>query len=58
MFGLSFWHILLIVLVLLLLFGRGRLSSVMGDVGRGLSRYRREMSNSEKPPERDPRADG
>ena len=35
MFGLSIWHILIIGLVLLVLFG-GRISNAMGEVGRSI----------------------
>ena len=34
------FQILVIVLVLVLLFGRGRLSGVMGDVGKGVKDFR------------------
>jgi len=35
MFGLSIWHVLIIGLVLLLLFG-GRISDAMGQAGRSI----------------------
>ena len=37
MFGLSMWHILIIGLVLLVLFG-GRISNAMGEVGRSIGK--------------------
>jgi len=30
--GLSFWHIIIVVIVVVLLFGRGKISDLMGDV--------------------------
>ena len=37
MFGLSIWHILIIGVVLLVLFG-GRISDAMGEVGRSIGK--------------------
>ena len=34
--GISVWQILLILLVVLILFGAGRLPRVMGDIGKGV----------------------
>lgn len=42
--ALSIWHWVIVLLIILILFGRGRISSLMGDMGRGISRFRREMS--------------
>jgi sec-independent protein translocase protein TatA len=38
--GMSFWHLLLIVIVVFVFFGAGRLPSVMGDVGKGIRSLR------------------
>lgn len=38
--GMSFWHLLLIVIVVFIFFGAGRLPSVMGDVGKGIRSLR------------------
>ena len=34
--GLSFWHMLLILIVVFVIFGAGKLPKVMGDVGKGI----------------------
>ena len=34
--GLSFWHMVILLLVVVLLFGRGKISDVMGDVAKGI----------------------
>ncbi len=34
--GMSIWHLLLILIVVMILFGAGKLPQVMGDVGRGI----------------------
>lgn len=46
------WQQLLIVLVLVLVLfgGRGRISSLMGDFGRGLSSFRRGLKEDEDAP--------
>ena len=36
MFGLSWWHILLVLVVFVLLFGTGQISGLVGDVAKGL----------------------
>ncbi len=38
--GLSFGHILLVLVVVLVLFGAGKLPSVMGDLGKGLRNFK------------------
>ncbi|HWA02876.1 MAG TPA: twin-arginine translocase TatA/TatE family subunit [Rhizomicrobium sp.] len=44
--GLSIWHILLFAAVALLLFGgRGRISDMMGDLGKGISSFRKGLAN-------------
>jgi sec-independent protein translocase protein TatA len=45
--GLSFWHILIIALLALLLFGRGRISDLMGDVAKGIKSFRKGLSEDE-----------
>ncbi len=43
--SLSIWHWTIVLLIILILFGRGRISSLMGDLGRGIGRFRHEMSS-------------
>lgn len=40
---LSIWHWLIVVLVAMIFFGRGRISALMGDVGKGIRSLRREL---------------
>ena len=52
--GLSIWHWLVVGIVILLLFGKGRFSDMMGDVAKGLKSFKKgladdEDSNSAKP---------
>jgi sec-independent protein translocase protein TatA len=48
--GLSFPHILLLVLVVVLLFGGGRISGVMGDVAKGIKSFKKGMSDDDEAP--------
>ncbi|HKR18139.1 twin-arginine translocase TatA/TatE family subunit [Rhizorhapis sp.] len=55
--GLSIWHWLVVGIVILLLFGKGRFSDMMGDVAKGLKSFKKgladdEDSNSAKPASR------
>ena len=40
--GLSFWHILVVLIVVVLLFGvgKGKIPAIMGDIGKGLRSFR------------------
>ena len=49
--GLSFWHILLLALVVLVLFGgRGRFSDIMGDFAKGIKSFKKGLSEDEDKP--------
>jgi len=47
--GLSIWHILVIGILFVLLFGRGKISEVMGDVAKGIKNFRQGMADDPKP---------
>lgn len=48
--GLSIWHWLIVLVVaLLLLGGRGRVSSMMGDLGKGIKSFKQSMAEEEAP---------
>lgn len=56
--GISFVHILLVLLVILVLFGAGKLPSVMGDLGKGLRNFKDGLKSSdEKNPDDKHKAD-
>jgi sec-independent protein translocase protein TatA len=38
--GFSFGHILIVLLIVLVLFGAGKLPAVMGDLGKGLRNFK------------------
>ena len=45
--GFSIWHILIFAIILLLLFGGNRFSSMMGDVAKGLKSFKQGMADEE-----------
>jgi len=47
--GLSFPHLLLLALVVLVLFGRGRISEMMGDFGKGIKSFKQGMADESQP---------
>tara|TARA_B100000579_G_C22681396_1_gene780476 strand:- start:192 stop:389 length:198 start_codon:yes stop_codon:yes gene_type:complete len=42
--GISFWQIAIVVVLVVLLFGRGKISSLMGDVAKGIKSFKKGMS--------------
>jgi sec-independent protein translocase protein TatA len=46
--GLSGWHLLILALVALLIFGgSGRISSIMGDVAKGIRSFKKGLTESD-----------
>ena len=43
----SIWHWLLVAVVVLLLFGRGRISDVMGELGKGVTSFKKGLSSDD-----------
>ena len=43
------FQILIIALVVLVLFGRGRISEMMGDFGKGVKSFRQGLNDEDKP---------
>ena len=46
--GFSLWHILILAIILLLLFGGNRFSAMMGDVAKGLKSFKAGMSEEDE----------
>lgn len=53
--GLSIWHWLIVGIIVLLLFGKGRFSDMMGDVAKGLKSFKKGMSEDDEKPADPPR---
>ncbi|MEM7692865.1 MAG: twin-arginine translocase TatA/TatE family subunit [Pseudomonadota bacterium] len=45
--GISVWQILIIGIILVLLFGRGKISELMGDVAKGIKSFKKGMAEDE-----------
>jgi sec-independent protein translocase protein TatA len=45
--GLSMWHWIIVIAVVLLLFGRGKISELMGDVAQGIKAFKKGMTDDE-----------
>jgi sec-independent protein translocase protein TatA len=50
--GFSIWHWLVVGIVILLLFGKGRFSDMMGDVAKGIKSFKKGMSEEDEPASR------
>ena len=45
--GMSIWHVLIIVVIVLLLFGgRGKISDIMGDFAKGINSFRKGLNEA------------
>lgn len=48
--GVSIWHWIVVGIVVMLLFGRGKVSELMGDVAKGIKSFKKGMAEEETPP--------
>ena len=46
--SMSIWHWIVVIGVVLLLFGRGKISELMGDVAQGIKAFKKGMQDDEK----------
>lgn len=46
--SLSIWHWIIVLVVVLLLFGRGKLSELMGDAAKGIKAFKKGMADDEE----------
>jgi sec-independent protein translocase protein TatA len=56
--GLSWSHILIVLVLFVLLFGRGKISELMGDFAKGIKSFKKglaEDDKTEEPAKTDPR---
>tara|TARA_B100000029_G_scaffold247027_1_gene243948 strand:+ start:2613 stop:2813 length:201 start_codon:yes stop_codon:yes gene_type:complete len=53
--SIGFWQIAIVVVLVVLLFGRGKISSLMGDVAKGIKSFKKGMADTpdqnNQPPE-------
>ncbi|HEX3442522.1 MAG TPA: twin-arginine translocase TatA/TatE family subunit [Pseudolabrys sp.] len=52
--SLSIWHWMIVIVVVLLLFGRGKISDLMGDVAGGIKAFKKGMAEDDTPPKSEP----
>jgi sec-independent protein translocase protein TatA len=46
--SIGFWQILIVVALIVLLFGRGKISDLMGDVAKGIKSFKKGMAEDEE----------
>ena len=47
--GASIWHWVIVGVIVMLLFGRGKVSSLMGDVAQGIKAFKKGMAEDDTP---------
>ena len=45
----SIWHWMIVLLVVLLLFGSGKVSNLMGDFAKGIKSFKKGMAEDDEP---------
>jgi sec-independent protein translocase protein TatA len=48
--GLSIWHWIVVGIIVFLLFGRGKISEMMGDVAKGIKAFKKGMADEDATP--------
>ena len=46
--SIGFWQIAIVVVLVVLLFGRGKISSLMGDAAKGIKSFKKGMTDSDQ----------
>ena len=47
--SIGFWQILIIIALIVLIFGRGKISELMGDVAKGIKSFKKGMAEDDEP---------
>lgn len=47
----SVWHWLIVLVIVLVLFGRGKIPELMGDVAKGIKSFKKGISEDDTPQE-------
>ena len=45
----SIWHWMIVLAIVLLMFGRGKIPELMGDVAKGIKNFKKGMSDDDAP---------
>ena len=51
--SIGFWQIAIVVVLVVLLFGRGKISDLMGDVAKGIKSFKKGMSDNPEDSQKD-----
>ena len=54
--AMSIWHWMIVLVVVLVLFGKGRVSDIMGEFGKGIKSFKEGMDDGAKSPLTPPQA--
>ena len=49
----SIWQLLIVLVIVLLLFGRGKIPQLMGDIANGIKSFKKGMSDDDKKEDKD-----
>jgi sec-independent protein translocase protein TatA len=52
----SVWHWVIVLLIVIVLFGRGRISEIMGDFGKGIKSFKQGLNDEDNKPAQPPAA--
>ena len=52
--SIGFWQIAIVVVLVVLLFGRGKISDLMGDVAKGIKSFKKGMADNPDTSKKDP----
>jgi sec-independent protein translocase protein TatA len=53
--SMSIWHWLVVAVIILLLFGKGRISDIMGETAKGIKSFKKGMAEDDTPAPAAPR---
>lgn len=52
--SMSIWHWVVVAVIVMLLFGRGKVSELMGDVAKGIKAFKKGMSDEDETKKAEP----
>lgn len=54
----SVWHWLIVLVIVLIFFGRGKIPDLMGDVAKGIKSFKKGMADDDAPADNSKTVDG
>ena len=45
--SIGIWQLVIILVIILILFGRGKISQIMGEFGKGINSFKKEIKNQQ-----------